>query len=165
MLYRNLAYSYEGSTDPLIGKTIGDQLDEIVLQNPQREALVVRWRKVRWSYRRFLQEVDQVARGLLRLGIGKGDRVGIWSTNNERWTVTQFATAKVGAILVNINPAYRTHELAYALKKSEIQTLLLCGKFKSTDYVKILNEVVPELAKAKPGALESKEFPLLKNII
>jgi fatty-acyl-CoA synthase len=165
MLYRNLAYAYEGSVDPLIGKTIGDILDETVLQNPQREALVVRWRKIRWTYQRFLQEVDQAARGMMRIGIQKGDRVGIWSTNNERWPVTQFATAKIGAILVNINPAYRSHELKYALKKSDVQTLLLCGKFKQTNYVKILHEVVPELAGSKPGNLKSKEFPLLKNIV
>ena len=98
---------------------------------------------VRYTYTEFRDEVDRVARGLMALGIQRGHHVGIWSTNYTEWVLTQFATAKIGAVMVNVNPAYRTHELAYVLEQSEANAMVLIGRFRNSDYVAMLNEVVP----------------------
>ena len=113
------SYVHGASAVPLIGETIGVYFDRAVARWPESEALVVRHQAVRWTYRELQQQVDAYAAGLLALGLEPGDRVGIWSPNNAEWVVTQFATAKTGIILVNINPAYRTHEVEYALTRDE----------------------------------------------
>lgn len=112
--------SYTSSTaeKPLLGMTIGDKFDQIAAQYPDNDALIALHQNIHWSYRELQQEVNRCARALLAIGVQKGDRVGIWAPNCSEWTLTQFATAKIGAILVNINPSYRTHELEYALNQS-----------------------------------------------
>ena len=125
-----------GVTDPpLLEQTIGDSLDAAVAKHPDREALVDRAQGVRLSYRELGEQVDRLARALLAAGVEKGDRVGIWSPNTAEWVFVQFATAKVGAVLVNINPAYRTHELTYVLNQAGIRVLVTAESFKTSDYV------------------------------
>ena len=145
--------------------TIGELLDRQAEQFGDNDALIhVDW-DVRYTYREFRAECDRVARGLMALGINKGDHVGIWATNYPEWVVAQFATAKIGAVLVTVNPAYRTHELAYLLRQSDAAALMLIGNFRTSGYVAMLNEVVPELAGSSPGQLRSEELPHLRNVI
>ena len=145
--------------------TIGDLLDRQAERFGDNDALVhVDW-GVRYSYEAFRAECDQVARGLLALGINKGDHVCIWATNYPEWVVAQFATAKIGAVMVTVNPAYRTHELEYVLKQSDASAIILIGNFRSSDYVGMLNEVVPELVTSAPGQLRSDKLPHLRNVI
>ena len=118
------SYSSGTSVVPLLGDTIGDNFDRTVAAHGGRDALVDCASGRRWSYAELAVEVDAVALGLRGLGVGKGDRVGIWAPNCAEWTFTQYATAKLGAILVNINPAYRTHELEYVLNQAGIRTLV-----------------------------------------
>jgi fatty-acyl-CoA synthase len=129
---------------PLLGETISANLDRTVAAHGDREALVDCARGVRWTYREFGTEVDAVAQGLLALGIGTGDRVGIWAPNRAEWTLVQFATAKIGAILVNINPAYLTHELRYVVQQAGIRLLIAAPEFKTSDYVAMIAEVRPD---------------------
>jgi fatty-acyl-CoA synthase len=138
---RRASYASGTSDKPLIGSTIGDFFDRIVEQVPENEALVSRHQDVRWTYRELQERVNQLARGMMALGITKGDRVGIWAPNCAEWVLTQFATPKIGAILVNINPAYRTSELEYALRQSGISTLIIAPRFKTSDYVSMVGEV------------------------
>ncbi len=145
--------------------SIGEMLNSIVAKYPDNEAIISVHQNIRWTYREFLERVDEVARGLMGLGVEKGFRVGIWAMNHAEWVVVQFATAKIGAIMVNINPAYRTYELEYALKQSEIQTLIIQGRFKTSDYVGMFYEACPEAYEAKPGRISSDKFPFLKNAI
>ena len=119
----------------------------------------------RFTYAEFRDEVERVARGLMALGIRKGQHVGIWSTNYSEWVLTQFATAKIGAVMVNVNPAYRTHELAYVLEQSEANALIFIGRFRNSDYTAMVNEVVPELKDCSPGELSSSQFPHLRHVI
>ena len=145
--------------------TIGDLLDRQAERFGDNDALVhVDW-GVRYSYEAFRAECDQVARGLLALGINKGDHVCLWATNYPEWVVAQFATAKIGAVMVTVNPAYRTHELEYVLKQSDASAIILIGNFRSSDYVGMLNEVVPELVTSAPGQLRSDKLPHLRNVI
>ncbi len=137
------SYASGTSTVPLLGDTIGANLDRTVARFPDREALVERATGRRWTYRQMATEVDAVALGLLNLGVGKGDRVGIWAPNCAEWTFVQYATAKLGAILVNINPAYRLHELGYVLEHSGIRTLIATPNFKTSDYAAMIAEVQP----------------------
>jgi fatty-acyl-CoA synthase len=131
-----------GETDtPLLDETIGANLERTVAAYPEREALVEVATGRRWTWAELDSDVDDLAVGLLRAGIRKGDRVGVWSPNCAEWTITQFATAKVGAILVNINPAYRTHELAYALRQSGTRLLISAERFKTSDYRAMVEEV------------------------
>ena len=139
------SYSHGTSTTPLIGETIGDCLDRITALHPDREALVDVPSGRRWTYAQFCADVDTVALGLLDLGIEKGDRVGLWSPNCPEWTLVQFATAKIGAILVNINPAYRSHELAYALNHSGCRLLISATEFKTSSYVDTVDSVRDQL--------------------
>ena len=159
----SLSYASGVSAAPLIGSTIGDLFDRVVGQVPDNDALISRHQRHRFTYRGLQTEVDRCARGLMALGVSKGDRVGIWSPNNAEWVITQFATAKIGAILVNINPAYRTSELAYVLQQSGLTTLILAPRFKSSDYVAMLSEVCPELGRA--GELRSGSCPDLRRVI
>ncbi|HWA43548.1 MAG TPA: AMP-binding protein [Hypericibacter adhaerens] len=162
-----LAQSYVSGlgTLPLIGDTIGVHLDRIAQRWPDRPALVVRQQQVRWSYREFNERVDAMAAGLVALGFAPGERIGIWSPNNAEWVLTQFATAKAGLILVNINPAYRLHELKYALNKVGCRGLILASAFKTSDYIAMIREVCPELVYSQPGALESKSALNLRWVI
>ena len=160
-----LSYVHGASDVPFIGSTIGDLFDEIVARAPDAEALVVRHQGVRWTYRELQQRVDELARGIMALGLGAGDRIGIWSPNWAEWVVTQFATAKAGTILVNVNPAYRTHELKYALEQSGCAALIIAPPFKSSDYAALLAEVVPELPASTPGRLNSATLPNLRTVI
>jgi fatty-acyl-CoA synthase len=131
-----------GPTDlPILEETIGQNLERTATEHPDIEALVDVTSDRRWTYRQLNAEIDVAARGLLSLGIDKGDRVGIWAPNCPEWTITQYAAAKIGAILVNINPAYRTHELAYVLNQSGVRTLVSATRFKTSDYRAMVDEV------------------------
>ena len=152
--------------------TIGDILDIQTQRFAEREALVHAATGDRFNYREFHAEVERVARGLLSIGIEKGQHVGIWATNYTEWVLAQFATAKIGAVLVTVNPAYRTRELAYVLEQAQIGALILIGRFRApaltgrtSDYVGMVNEVVPELAAATAGELNSTRFPHLRHVI
>jgi fatty-acyl-CoA synthase len=134
-----------GPTDtPILEETIGQNLERIVAADPDAEALVDVSSGRRWTYAELNDDVDLVARGLMALGIECGERVGIWAPNCPEWTIVQYATAKIGAILVNINPAYRTHELAYVLQQSGIRTLVSATTFKTSNYVDMIDEVRPD---------------------
>ncbi|ATJ82618.1 AMP-binding protein [Halomonas beimenensis] len=162
---RQISYVSGISDTPLKGQTIGDCFDETVERFPDRDALISRHQGLRYSWKALQEAVDQAARALMALGVAKGDRVGIWSPNCAEWTITQFATAKLGAILVNINPSYRTHELEYALKQSGTSTLILQGAFKSSDYVATLAELAPELRDATPESFKSQGLPELRRVV
>jgi fatty-acyl-CoA synthase len=140
------SYASGTSTVPLLGDTIGANLDQTVAAFGDRDAVVDVPTKRRWSYREFAADVDAVALGLLDSGVAKGDRVGIWAPNCPEWTITQYATAKIGAILVNINPAYRVHELQYVLNQSGIRTLVAARSFKTSDYAGMIEQVRPDVA-------------------
>jgi fatty-acyl-CoA synthase len=158
-----LSYLDGASPVPLLGETIGDNLDRTVAAHGDRDALISVHQGVRQTWAEFHEAVEEIARGLLALGIQARDRVGIWSPNNAEWVTLQYATAKVGAILVNVNPAYRTSELAYALAQSEVSTLVLAPRFRQADYLGMLDEVAGELPvlerrvvlgdQAPPGAM------------
>jgi fatty-acyl-CoA synthase len=163
----NTALSYvHGASDlPLIGSTIGDMFDHVVERFPEREALVSCHQGLRFTYRELQAACDHFARGLLALGIGKGDRVGIWSPNHAEWAIAQFATPKIGAILVNINPAYRVMELEYALRQSGCSALIIAPPFKTSNYAGLLRELCPELDACRPGELHSAALPQLRTVI
>jgi len=159
------SYVHGASAKPLLGDTLGSLLDRIAAAHPERPALVVRAQDVRMNYREFHAEVERVAAGLLALGLQRGDRVGIWSPNRAEWVVLQFAAPKAGLILVNINPAYRAHELEYALNKVACHTLVLPRRFKTSHYLDILGGLVPELAASTPGQLHAARLPALREVI
>ncbi|RZF93912.1 AMP-binding protein [Pseudoalteromonas sp. CO302Y] len=157
---------FQGATDvPLIDKTIGQYLDAIVDNNPDHPAIIVNHQNIRLTYKEYQQQINQLAMGLLSLGVKPGDRVGIWSPNNIEWCLTQFATAKIGAIMVCINPAYRPNELKYALNSVECSTLITASEFKASNYISMLNELAPELKSSHAGELNLNALPHLKNII
>jgi len=160
-----LSYVHGASDQPLIGKTIGQFFDDACAKWATRPALVVRHQKVRLSYAELREAVDKLAAGLLTLELNPGDRIGIWSPNNSEWVLTQFASAKAGLILVNINPAYRTAELEYALNKVGCKALILAERFKTSDYVGMLRELAPELGHAQPGKLQSARLPALRSVV
>ena len=139
------SYLHGASPVPLLGETIGRNLDRTVAAFGDRDAVVSVHQGIRMTYAQFHAAVEEIARGLLALGIEPGDRVGIWSPNNAEWVTLQYATAKVGAILVNVNPAYRTSELAYALRQSGVSTLVLAARFRQADYLAMLDEVAGDL--------------------
>ncbi|MCM2576640.1 AMP-binding protein [Streptomyces meridianus] len=138
------SYSSGIGDAPLLGDTIGANLDRAVAAHPDREALVDVESGRRWTYRSFAQAVDEVALGLLAKGIGKGDRVGIWAVNCAEWVLVQYATARIGAIMVNINPAYRVHELAYVLRQSGVTLLVSSVSYRTSDYRAMVRQVRPE---------------------
>ncbi|HXV94839.1 MAG TPA: AMP-binding protein, partial [Pseudonocardia sp.] len=137
------SYASGISDVPLLGDTIGDNLDRTAAAQPDAEALVEVQTGRRWTYARLREDADVVAMGLQAAGLRKGDRVGIWAPNVAEWTIVQFATAKIGVILVNINPAYRTHELEYVLKQAGISLLIAARSFKTSDYEAMISEVGP----------------------
>ena len=159
------SYTCGPQDKPLLAMTIGEAFDQTVARFPDREALVAREQDIRMTWSELGVLVNKSARALLALNIKPGDRVGIWSPNCVQWLVTQFATAKVGAILVNINPAYRTTELEYALKQSGCAWLISASSFKSSNYHAMISDLLPELAPATPGQLESPRLPKLQGII
>ena len=159
------SYVHGSSDKPLIGQTIGRYFDDACARHGQREALVVRHQNVRLTYAELKLKVDALACGLRRLGLEPGERVGIWSQNNLEWTLTQFATAKAGLVLVNINPAYRRSELEYALNKVACRALILSPAFKSSDYLAMLADLAPELAHCEAGLLRAHKLPSLEIVI
>ena len=159
------SYVHGASETPLIGHTIGEQFEQAVKRWGDREALVVRHQNVRWTFADLKEKVDQCAAGLLAMGLEPGDRIGIWSPNNSEWAVTQFATAKAGLILVNINPAYRLAELEYALNKVGCKALVTAAAFKTSDYLGMLRTLAPELDQATPGDLHAEKLPSLRSVV
>ena len=159
------SYSHGASTKPLIGETLGVNFDAAVKKWGERDALIVRHQNVRWSYLELQEKVNAFAAGLLNLGLEPGDRVGIWSPNNSEWVVVQYATAKAGLILVNINPAYRVAELEYAINKVGCKALILASSFKSSDYVAMVGELAPEISKSTPGNISCGRLPSLNTLI
>jgi fatty-acyl-CoA synthase len=159
------SYVHGVSMTPLIGETIGVHFDKMAARFADRDALIVRQQNIRWTYGELKEQTDALAGGLLALGLSRGDRVGIWSPNNSEWVVTQFATAKAGLILVNINPAYRLSELDHVLNKVGCKALITADSFKTSDYVGMLRELVPEIERSPPGRLQSKRLPALTTLI
>jgi fatty-acyl-CoA synthase len=147
------------------GLTIGQVLARTVAEHASGDALVFPLLPLRMSYAEFDRAVCEAARGLLALGIEKGQHVAIWATNVPQWVVLQFASARIGAVLVTINPAYRAHELQYVLKQSDSRALFLVDRFKSSDYHAMLREVCPELGTSLPGHLRSSDFPELRWVV
>ncbi|SDP66971.1 fatty-acyl-CoA synthase [Ralstonia sp. 25mfcol4.1] len=155
-----------GATDiPLSDDTIPALLARAVTANPNGDAVIFREQSIRWTWREFSDQVDQLAAGLLARGISAGDRVGIWSPNRAEWLVTQFATTRIGAILVNINPAYRQAELEYALNKAGVRMLITATRFKSSDYIGMLQALAPELSESTPGQLRAARLPHLQSVV
>jgi fatty-acyl-CoA synthase len=160
-----LSYVHGASNVALIGETIGRNFDRTVARWGDRPALIVRQQAIRWNYRDLGEKVDAFAAGLIALGLQPGERIGIWSPNNAEWVVTQFATAKAGLILVNINPAYRLAELEYALNKVGCRALITATSFKTSDYVGMINTLAPELRSAQPGRLHAAKLPELRMVV
>ena len=165
MTPQGMSYVSGACEMPLLGLTIGAQLDRTVARFPDNEALVVPHQGVRWRYGAFKEKVDALSAGLLALGLEPGDRIGIWSPNNSEWALTQFAAAKAGLILVNINPAYRLAELEYALNKVACRALVAAESFKSSRYLDMLRQLAPELDQARPGALKAAKLPHLETVV
>ncbi|MEA1890717.1 MAG: AMP-binding protein [Pseudomonadota bacterium] len=159
------SYFHRGGEMPLLGQTIPEFFGAIAEQYPDNEAVVSVHQGRRLNYRELATSVDELARGLLGTGFGKGDRIGVWSTNNIEWLLLQMATARIGAILVNINPAYRPRELAYALQRSEVQGIFTIPSFRSSDYVAMLVELLPELKTAESSQISSKKLPFLRRVV
>jgi len=147
------------------GISIGAMLRATAQRVPDRDALIFRQQNVRLTYNEFDAKVDQLARGLMALGIEKGEHVAVWATNWPEWVLLQFATARIGAVLVTVNPAYRAFELAYVLKQSDAKALFLIDRFRTSDYFAMVQEAVPELAGSPPGELTSGEYPRLQHVV
>ncbi len=161
----NISYVSGTSEKPLLGITIGDMFDQTVQKYPDNEALVASQQNVRLTYRQLQEKVNSFAKGLMQLGLQKGQRIGIWSPNNWEWCVTQFATSKLGLILVNLNPAYRLNEIEYALRQSGCRAVVIAPRFKTSDYTGMIYELCPELNQTQPGQLQSAKLPELKIVI
>jgi fatty-acyl-CoA synthase len=159
------SYVHGAHDVPLIGETIGIFLAGVAERHGDNEALVIPHQQVRWTYADLNERVSRLAAGLLALGLRPGDRVGIWSQNCAEWVLVQFATARAGLVMVNINPAYRRSELEYVLAKVQCAALILAPVFKTSDYLAIVADVVPELAGSKPGMLNASALPHLRHVI
>ena len=159
------SYTQGNQDKPLLTQCIGDAFDATVARFPEREALVVHHQALRYTWRQLADAVDQHARALMALGVQPGDRLGIWAPNCAEWCITQFASAKVGAILVNINPAYRSSELDYALGQSGCRWVICADAFKTSDYHAMLQGLLPGLASSQPGALICERFPELRGVV
>ncbi len=159
------SYSHGTSDTALLGETISVNFDRTVRRFPQKDALIVRHQQIRWSYSELAERVEALAAGFIALGFKPGERVGIWAPNNAEWVLTQFATAKAGLILVNINPAYRLPELEYALRTVGCKALITAPALKTSDYIEMLGSLLPELADSEPGALAAKALPDLRWVI
>ena len=145
--------------------TLGELLGQRAREYPNHEAIVYPFEGVRWTYADFKSRVDKIALGMIRMGVKKGDHVSIWATNVPEWILTQFATARIGAVLVTVNTNYKTFELEYLLKQSDTSTLIMTGGFKDSNYIKIINDLCPQIKESEPGKLNSDKFPYLKNIV
>ena len=167
MSTQHLTESYsKGAVDvPLIEQTIGDFFDAMAARQPDHDALISRHENRRLTYRELQREAARLASALLRLDLAPGDRVGIWAHNNVPWVLMQIATAKVGLILVNINPAYRVTELEYALNKVNCKALVMMPRFKTSDYVAMVRELAPELAHTSVGEVVGQRLPHLRHVI
>ena len=155
----------EAKTPWVDGLTIGQVLAETCSRHAEQQAIVFPHAGVLRTWRQFGEEVDATARALLALGVKKGEHVAVWATNVPQWVLLQFATARIGAVMVTINPAYRAHELKYVLNQSDSVALILVDHFKTSDYFAMLAEVCPEIAAAKDGAVQSREYPRLRRIV
>ena len=164
-MQKNLSYAAGDTSVPLLEVTIGDLFDQITEKYGENDALIVVHQDLKWTYKDLKKRVDDCAKALMAQGVVKGDRVGIWSQNRAEWTIVQYATAKIGAILVNINPSYRLHELKYALNQSGCKLLISAHEFKYSRYTEMLYELMPELNECIPGQLVVSEVPELKTII
>ena len=160
-----LSYVHGASTEPLMGQTVGACFDATAERWPEREALIVAHQDVRWTYAELRRRVDAFALGLLSLGLPPGARVGIWAPNCAEWVITQFATAKIGLVLVNINPAYRLAELAFAVNQVGCEALIIAPPLKSSDYVAMIHDLCPGISNVEPGCLHSERVPSLRWVI
>jgi fatty-acyl-CoA synthase len=165
MQHVRLSYASGTSSQPLLGMTIGDKFDQVCQQYAEQEAIVSSHQNRRLSYKELLHEVNAFACSLLKLGLKKGDRLAIWSPNCVEWTVTQFAAFKAGIILVNLNTAYKSHELEYVLNKVSCKGLIIASQFKTTDYQELLSKIAPELASSPDKLLNAARLPHLKYVI
>jgi fatty-acyl-CoA synthase len=161
------AFSYvSGASDaPLLGRTIGQALEIAAERWGQRPALISPSHGVSWSWRELRARVRDLAAGLLKLGLKRGERIGVWSLNRPEWTLTQFAAAEAGLVFVTLNPAYRLHELEYALKKVGCAALIVATRFKTSDFIGMVNTLAPELAHSRPGELKAAKLPDLRLVI
>ena len=150
---------------PFIEDTLGTVLENVVANDPDREFMVYPDRDLRFTYREFDERVNTFAKGLLAIGIGKGDHVGIWAKNVPDWLTFMFATAKIGAVLVTVNTAYKSHEVEYVIKQSDMKALAIIDGFRDVNYIDIMYELVPELKTQQRGKLRSERFPFLKSVI
>lgn len=151
--------------EELMNITVGGMLDICAAQHPNREAIKYIDRPYRRTWLEFKEEAERVARGLLAIGIGKGDHVAMWATNVPEWLITLFATAKIGAVLVTVNTAYKIFELEYLMRQSDSKALVMIDNYKDNDYMETINELIPELKDSSPGQLDSKKLPFLKSVI
>lgn len=149
----------------MIELTMGKLLDQQVQHYGETEAVIYPFEGVRWTYKEFSNKVNEVAKGLHQLGVKKGDHVAIWATNVKEWVLIQFATARLGAVMVTVNTAYRAFELEYLMKQSDSMTLIMTGGIKGSDYVEYINTICPELKESEVGNITSKNLPFLKNVI
>ncbi len=162
---RRWSYTSATSDTPLLGLTIGDMFDQTVGKYPDQPALIARHQSIRLTYRELLTQVNQCAKGLMQLGVRKGQRIGIWSPTRAEWCITQFATSKIGAILVNINPAYRLQELEYILNQSGCSALVIAPQSKSSDYTAMVSVLAPELQECEAGMLKAATLPELTTVV
>ncbi len=149
----------------LIENTLGGFLEKWAFETPDKDFMIYADRGLRFTYSEFNKRVDSLAKGLLYLGIGKGDHVGIWATNVPDWLTFTFATAKIGAVLVTVNTSYKSHELQYLMENSDLHTICIIDGWRDSDYIQILKNLVPELATSERGFLKSEKFPYLKNVV
>ncbi|GAB3684759.1 AMP-binding protein [Salinisphaera aquimarina] len=159
------SYVHGASANPLLGATIGQAFDQAARDWGDRLALVSRHQDIRWSYAELKEKVDAYAAAFVAMGLAPGERIGIWSHNCAEWIITQYASAKAGLILVNINPAYQRSEVSYALAKVGCRALVVMPRHASSDYLAMLQEIAPELADAEPGQLKSAALPQLSTIV
>ena len=147
------------------GRTIGSVLEQTVGARTDRDALVFPALDLRWSWSELGQRVEQISRALIALGVAAGEHVGIWSMNAPEWVVTQFAAARIGAVLVNVNPGYRTYELEDALRMADVATLVVGTAFKSSDFVGMVHAVCPEAAAARGPGWAAARLPALRRLV
>jgi fatty-acyl-CoA synthase len=162
---RGWSYTSATSDTPLLGLTIGDMFDRTAEKYPDQPALIARHQHIHLTYRELQEQVNQCARGLMQMGVRKGQCIGIWSPTRAEWCITQFASSKIGAILVNINPAYRLHELEYALNQSGCRALVIAPQFKSSNYTEMVSTLAPELGECEAGKLKAARLPALTTVI
>jgi len=165
MTQPSLSYAYGTSHQPLLGMTIGDKFDQACQQYAEKDALISLHQNIRLSYRELQNQVNAFACSLLKMGLQKGDRLGIWSPNCAEWTIAQFAAFKAGIILVNLNPAYKSYEIEYVLNKVACKGLIIASAFKTSDYQEILTHLAPEIPLSTDKELHSVRLPKLKYVI